>query len=64
MEASSGPTQRSDANRRNRLNLTSYIEAVRRADGSARPQELSPADLQVALVRVGAAVQSPPFGFN
>ena len=46
------------------MNLTSYIEAVRRADGSARPQELSPADIQVALVRVGAAVQAPPFGFN
>ncbi len=59
-----GPTHGRTPNRRNGLNLTSYIEAVRRADGSARPQELSPADLQVALVRVGAAVQSPPFGFN
>ena len=46
------------------MNLTSYIEAVRRADGSARPQELSPAELNAALARVGAAVQSPPFGFN
>lgn len=46
------------------MNLTDYIEAVRRADGSARPQELSPADIHVALVRVGAAVQAPPFGFN
>jgi len=46
------------------LNLTSYIEAVRRADGSAQPGQLSPADLQVALVRVGASVQAPPFGFN
>ena len=46
------------------VNLISYIEAVRRADGSAQPEQLSPAELQAALARTGAAVQAPPFGFN
>ena len=44
--------------------MTSLIEAVRRADGSAQPQQLSPADLQVVLVHIGASVPSQPFGFN
>ncbi len=46
------------------VNLTSYIEAVRRADGSAQPGQLSLIDLHVALGRVGALVPYKYFGFN
>ncbi len=46
------------------MTITSVIEAVRRADGSARLQQLSPADLQVVLTRVGGAVRYQYFGFN
>lgn len=46
------------------MNITSFIEAVRRADGSAQPQQLSPRDLQVAFARVGAAAPYQCFGFN
>ena len=46
------------------MNITSFIEAVRRADGSAQPQQLSPRDLQVALARVSAVVPDQYFGFN
>ena len=46
------------------VNMTSFIEAVRRADGSAQPQQLSPTDLHVALERVGVVVPYRYFGFN
>ena len=46
------------------VKMTSIIEAVRRADGSAPVQQLSPADLQVALARPGAGVPYQYFGFN
>ena len=46
------------------MNMTSFIEAGRRADGSAQPQQLSPTDLHVALERVGAVVPYRYFGFN
>ena len=46
------------------MNITSFIEAVRRADGSAQPQQLSPRDLQVALAQVCAVVPDQYFGFN
>lgn len=46
------------------MNLTSYIEAVRRADGSAQPGQLSLIDLHVALGRVGSVVPYRYFGFN
>lgn len=46
------------------MKMTSIVEAVRRADGSAPVQQLSPADLQVALARPGAGVPYLYFGFN
>ena len=46
------------------VKMTSIVEAVRRADGSAPVQQLSPADLQVALARPGAGVPYMYFGFN
>ena len=46
------------------MNMTSFIEAVRRADGSAQPQELSPTDLHVALERIGTVAPYRYFGFN
>ena len=46
------------------VDLTSYIEAVRRADGSAQPGQLSLIDLHVALGRVGTVVPYKYFGFN
>jgi len=46
------------------VDLTSYIAAVRRADGSAQPGQLSLIDLHLALGRVGAVVPYKYFGFN
>ena len=46
------------------MDIHSYVEAVRRADGSAQPQQLAPADLQLALVRIGSVVPYRYFGFN
>lgn len=46
------------------MDIHTFIEAVRRADGSAQPQQLSPADLQLALMRIGSVVPYRYFGFN
>ena len=46
------------------MDLKSFIEAVRRADGSARPQQLEPADLRVAYARIEAVEPERFFGFN
>ena len=46
------------------MDIKSFIEAVRRGDGSAQPQHLSPADLRVAYARIEAVEPKRNFGFN
>ena len=46
------------------LDTISLIEAYRRADGSAHPEQFSPQDLQVVLKRIDAVVPYQYFGFN